>query len=163
MTSVARQEKDDKSKFKRCKLWEKSIMESIQSPKLRTHCVRCKTTPLQKISLSVSGFDLNEINEFLVTSHSTIKILNLLSYELTCTCKLAEVWRARQMLTQEEALGPPYRRHWIQGCFQPTSWSHPLTLLAGHRIAVCHWHPPSQTIQILIPDTRQRPKIQYIN
>lgn len=34
------------------------MIESIQSPKLWAHCCRWRTTPLQKTSLSFSGFDL---------------------------------------------------------------------------------------------------------
>lgn len=59
ITSAARQANKEMSKFMRCRLWEKSMMESIQSPKLRTHCSRLRTKPLQKISLFLSGFDLH--------------------------------------------------------------------------------------------------------
>lgn len=59
ITSAARQENKETSKFMRWRLWENSMMESIQSPKLRTHCSLWRTTPLQKISLSFSGSDLS--------------------------------------------------------------------------------------------------------
>lgn len=59
ITSAARQANKEMSKFMRCRLWEKSMMESIQSPKLWTHCSRWRTTPLQKISLFFTGFDLH--------------------------------------------------------------------------------------------------------
>lgn len=58
MTSAARQANKERSKFIRWRLCEKSMMELIQSPKLWAHCCRCRTTPLQKTSLSFSGFDL---------------------------------------------------------------------------------------------------------
>lgn len=59
MTRAARQENKETSKFKRRRLCEKSTMESIQSPKLRAHCSRWSTTPLQKISSFFSGSDLH--------------------------------------------------------------------------------------------------------
>lgn len=34
ITNAARQANKERSKFMRCRLWEKSMMESIQSPKL---------------------------------------------------------------------------------------------------------------------------------
>lgn len=46
------------SMFMFCKLEENSTMESIHSPKPRTHCSRCRTTPLQKMSFPSTGFDL---------------------------------------------------------------------------------------------------------
>lgn len=58
ITNAARQANKEMSKFIRCRLLEKSMMESIQSPKLWMHCSRWRTTPLQKISLFFSGFDL---------------------------------------------------------------------------------------------------------
>lgn len=58
ITNAARHANRETSKFIRCRLWEKSMMESIQSPKLWMHCSRWRTTPLQKISLFFSGFDL---------------------------------------------------------------------------------------------------------
>lgn len=63
MTSAAKQENNVMSKLRRWRLWEKSMIESIQSPNPRTHCERCSTTPLQNISLCSSGFDLKEYNE----------------------------------------------------------------------------------------------------
>lgn len=63
MMSAAKQENDVMSRLMRWRLWEKSMIESIQSPKARTHCERCSTTPLQNISLCSLGFDLQEHNE----------------------------------------------------------------------------------------------------
>lgn len=58
MTRAARQEKEGTSTLMRCRLWENSRMASIHSPKPRTHCCRCSTTPLQKMSFPSSGFEL---------------------------------------------------------------------------------------------------------
>lgn len=58
MTRAARQEKEGTSTFMRCRLWENSRMASIHSPKPRTHCCRCSTTPLQKMSFPSSGLEL---------------------------------------------------------------------------------------------------------
>lgn len=58
MTSAVRQEKEETSSFIRWSAWENSRMESIQSPKPRTHCVLWSTVPLQKMSFSVSGLEL---------------------------------------------------------------------------------------------------------
>ena len=58
MVSAAMQENDETSRFRLCRLAENSTMESIQSPKPRTHCSLCRTTPLQKMSLPSIGLDL---------------------------------------------------------------------------------------------------------
>lgn len=58
MTNAVRQEKEETSSFIRWRAWEKSRMESIQSPKPRTHWVLWSTVPLQKMSFSVSGLEL---------------------------------------------------------------------------------------------------------
>lgn len=58
---AAMQEKAEMSMFMFCKLEENSTMESIHSPKPRTHCNLCKTTPLQKMSLPSTGLDLQLI------------------------------------------------------------------------------------------------------
>lgn len=55
------QENAEMSMFMFCKLEENSTMESIHSPKPRTHCSRCRTTPLQKMSFPSTGFDLRGV------------------------------------------------------------------------------------------------------
>lgn len=44
------------------RLEEKSVIESIHSPNARTHCSRCRMTPLQKMSLSSTRLDLDRKN-----------------------------------------------------------------------------------------------------
>lgn len=44
------------------RLEEKSAIESIHSPNARTHCSRCRMTPLQKTSLSSTRLDLDRNN-----------------------------------------------------------------------------------------------------
>lgn len=58
MASAAMQEKAEMSMFMLCKLEENSTMASTHSPKPRTHCSLCNTTPLQKISFPSTGLDL---------------------------------------------------------------------------------------------------------
>lgn len=58
MVRAAMQEKADTSKLMLWRLEENSTIESIHSPKPRTHCNLCKTIPLQKMSLSSARLDL---------------------------------------------------------------------------------------------------------
>lgn len=48
------------SRFRLCKLKEKSLMESSHSPNPRRHWSRCRTSPLQNTNLSSAASDLQE-------------------------------------------------------------------------------------------------------
>ena len=60
MLSADRQAKAWISRFRLCKLKEKSLMESSHSPNPRRHWSRCRTSPLQNTNLSSAVFDLRE-------------------------------------------------------------------------------------------------------
>ena len=144
ITSAARQENNETSKFMRWRVWEKSMIESIQSPKLRTHCSRWRTTPLQKINLFFSGFDLHsfkplEQSKCWKSGEITADMIFFNRSKLTCT-RVAG-WRAQRRQIQGAAPGPLCRSLWILGWFQPSFWSHPRHRSGGHKTAGCHQHP----------------------
>lgn len=159
ITSAARQANKEMSKFMRCRLWEKSMMESIQSPKLRTHCSRWRTTPLQKISLFFSGLDLHSFKSREQSAYWKVhmslmkqKLMNRSCWEQPTCMRVAE-WRAQQRLIRGAAPGPLCRNLWIPGWFQPRFLSHPKSPSAGHKTAGCHKRLPFLSGWQLSPGT----------
>lgn len=78
MTRAVRQEKEETSNFMRWRVWENSKMESIQFPKPRTHCDLWSTAPLQKMSLSISGLELQKEKRIFVDFMHISSILNMI-------------------------------------------------------------------------------------
>lgn len=101
ITSAARQANKEMSKFMRCRLWEKSMMESIQSPKLRTHCSRWRTMPLQKISLFFSGLDLHSFRSREQSAYWKVH-MSLMKQKLTLL-KAANLYASRRMKSSTKA------------------------------------------------------------
>lgn len=161
MTRAARQENMEMSKFMRRRLWEKSMMESIQSPKLRAHCSRWRTTPLQKISLFFSGFDLRNFKSLVQSEHwisAVTSWVTQLFFVLTLkrpTCMLIGGWRAQQKQIQGAAPGPLCRSLWNPVWSQPSFWSHPKYHWARHKTVGCLQHPPFLSGCQLAPGTEE--------
>lgn len=180
MTRAVRQEKEETSSFMRWRAWENSKMESIQSPKPRTHCILWSTAPLQKISLSVSGLELEKKKAtwFVISSKASgvlrVRCMIMINDETQLPKSFWNVlqeapltdtqdagWRVQQTQIPAAVPGLLSRTQRNLGCSSPTSWWPPWRLWVSRKTVWCHLRPLSGSDWLLsrhtgIADSRER-------